>query len=318
MRPRSFAPSLAKMHGRVVCGTGEHSREWKSGIVRRSRRHAPSLHPFDPLSSHLIGPGARFTCRFVSAVKINHDPVLRGFVKQTLIEVNDLFCFVIEKVNLRTDHSKISKQFEKLFASFGSSQILAVLPKPNPDLVLSRVLNKLSHLFFGPPLPETFHNVVFKSQLACKSGKLLHTVQGALSAVKVFPHSAARPYPSGVDAQRKKILVGLRGDVVDYVAVNQRIQIWADHHHSPGSGYCPCNGSGAGQPLALFRAVPKPEGIADRLGMPQADFENTLTFRLQGHAAVIGQSAFRDRGIAGYSRELYRQRRCRPFAGLKF
>src|SRR5262249_27255377 len=179
-----------------------------------------SVNPFTIYPSRSISRLAR---RFVGAVKIDDQPALRRLTEQRLIQVNDLFRFVIEEVNLRAGHPDALAEVEELFARFRRPQVAAVLPEEQSDFLLSREINRSAHLRLAPTRPEALDDLVLKSQLPGQLRKVLHLFQCVLAAIEVFPARAPWLQPLGLDARRKEFVVGRRRNVVDDVAVDQRV-----------------------------------------------------------------------------------------------
>ena len=62
-----------------------------------------------------------------------------------------------------------------------------MFPEPEPNLLLSGIINKLAHLRFRPLLPEAFDHVVLKAERARETRELFHAVERALASVQIFP-----------------------------------------------------------------------------------------------------------------------------------
>src|SRR5687768_3293500 len=174
MGPRRLAAPLAEMHRRVVRMACEKTRERKGRVVTRALGEAPVLHPFYRFARHLIRECARFTGRLVRAVELEHDLVLGCRPEKRPVLIDDLFRFVIEEVDLRAYNADAVQTLEELRAGVIRFEIPAVLPKPDADIELFRIIGKLTHLVFGPSAPEAFHDVVFETQLTGKPGKFFH------------------------------------------------------------------------------------------------------------------------------------------------
>src|SRR5262249_40350095 len=156
---------------------------------------------------------------------------LGGFPEQCLIEVYNLFRFVIEKVYLRADNANFIEQGEKQLPRFWCSEIAAVLPEPYTNFILSGIINQFTHLVFAPFLPEAFNHVIFKSQLTCQTGEVLHLVQRILAPIEIFPNRATRFYPGCIHSLWKEIFVRRWRDIMNDVAVDQHIQVSTYHYH---------------------------------------------------------------------------------------
>src|SRR5882724_2172558 len=191
----------------------KHAREWKSGVVHRARLRVAIFQTANCFARHFIWPGARFAGGLIGAVKLEHQFVLGCFPQQRLIEIDYFFRLVIEKVDLRAYYPKVIAKLKEVAAIVGRSECAAVFPDPDAYFLLRGVVGKFPHLRFGPLLPETFHEVVFKSQLSCEPRKFFHTVKRVLAAIQVFPDSAARSDPFGVESPGKEFIVWRRRDV---------------------------------------------------------------------------------------------------------
>ena len=154
-------------------------------------------------------------------------------------------------------------------------------------------------------------------QLAREPGKLLHGVERIRSAaVQVLPDGASRPDPRRVDPLREDARIGRWGEVVHDVAVHQRVEVGADHHQAPRRGDRADNRGRLRQPGGLGVAVAQREGIARRLGVPEARLKPALPVGLERHAAVADHGGFGDRTVAGLVGEFERQGRRGPLARL--
>src|SRR5437867_2933292 len=177
------------------------------------------------------------------------------------------------------------------------------------------MFDELSHLGFSPSLPETFYDVVFKTEFASQIGKVLHLLQRVLATIQIFPYSATRPDPSSLKPLRKQRLVRRLAKARYYVAVHQAIQVWTNHHHSPWRGYCSGKYGRFCEPL-LVAGISQFERMTRRQCVTKARIKPVSTTGLQPHSAVIHQCGLGDCGIAKTARQLHRQRRRRPFAIL--
>ena len=63
--------------------------------------------------------------------------MLRRLAEQRLVEVDHLFRFVIEEVELGADHAEVAQHREELLPRLGCPQLVGVLPEPHADALLS-------------------------------------------------------------------------------------------------------------------------------------------------------------------------------------
>src|SRR5207249_8631530 len=99
--------------------------------------------------------------------------------------------FMIEEIELHTHGSDALRVREERLAGGGVVNLLAVLPQPDADVVLPRVVDQLPQLALVPLPPEPFHHVVLEPQLARESRELLHGLERILApAVQIFPDGA--------------------------------------------------------------------------------------------------------------------------------
>src|SRR5690349_11600772 len=98
---------------------------------------------------------------------------------------------MIEEVDLCADHADSTQQGKEFLALALRTKIAPVFPKPELDVLLIRIINQLAHLGFGPTLPDSFHHVVFKSQLPGKARKLSDSFERVFPAIKISPHRTA-------------------------------------------------------------------------------------------------------------------------------
>src|SRR5687768_2210691 len=128
---------------------------------------------------------------------------------------------MIEEVYFCADDTHPVTQLEELTASIRCSQVAAVFPKPNADFVLTRVVNQFAHLALGPTLPKAFDYVVFKTELARETRKLLHSVQRVLPAVEILPDRATRLDPIRLWSEREQLFVGRGRKRFDDVGIDE-------------------------------------------------------------------------------------------------
>src|SRR6266516_5419840 len=124
------------MQRRVISVPGQKTRERQGGVVHRPRLHAAVFKAANSFAGHLVRPGARFSCRLVGAVKLQNDLVLGGVLQERLIEIDYLFGFMIEEIDLRADNANVIAQGEKLSPVVRSSEGAAMFPKPYPHFLL--------------------------------------------------------------------------------------------------------------------------------------------------------------------------------------
>ena len=201
----------------------KHAREWKSGVMHRARLCVAIFQTTNCFTRHFIWPGARFARGLVGAVKLEHQFVFGCFPQQRLIEIDYFFGLVIEEIDLCAYYPKLIAKLKEVAAIVGRSECAAVLPDPDAYFLLPGVVGKFPHLRFAPLLPETFHDVVFKSQLSSEPGKFFHTVKRVLAAIQIFPDSPTWFDPFRVESRGKESIVCRRRDVADDVAVHQRV-----------------------------------------------------------------------------------------------
>jgi hypothetical protein len=84
---------------------GQKARERQGRIVDRPQARAAVFEAAHRFARQLVGPGARFARRLVGAVKLDHDSVLRRAAQQGLVQIDDLFRLVIEKIDLGAGNS---------------------------------------------------------------------------------------------------------------------------------------------------------------------------------------------------------------------
>src|SRR4029453_10495633 len=102
-------------------------------------------------------------------------------------------------------------------------EITTVLPEPDADVELTRVLDELAKLVRRPPLPEPFDQVVLEPEPAGQAREILHLLDRVLAAIEISPDGAPRLDPLRRDPLRKDSRVGRRGKIVDNVAVDNRL-----------------------------------------------------------------------------------------------
>src|SRR6185436_823176 len=136
--------------------------------------------------------------------------MLRRAAQDRLVQIHDFLRFVIEKIDLGADHSHAVEQRKEILSLLGRSKVTTVLPKPELDVLLIRVINQLTHLRFGPALPNSFDDVVLKAKLTGESRKLFNPFESIFAAIQVTPNGAARFYPGSFEALRKNCFVRRR------------------------------------------------------------------------------------------------------------
>src|SRR6266849_9425815 len=115
--------------------------------------------------------------------------------QERLIYVDDFFRFVIEEIDLRAHYTQTFKQREEFFASLRRAQAATVLPKPEFDILLVRVIDQVADLRFSPTLPDSFDHVVFKAELTGEPRTLSYSFETILAAIEITPNGASRLYP---------------------------------------------------------------------------------------------------------------------------
>src|SRR5439155_16521310 len=143
------------------------------------------LHSADPFAYQFVGPGAKLAGRFVRAMKVHHDPILGGLPEQFLVEIDDLFVFVIEKVDLGPDHSKLVELPEELFARVRGSKLSRMFPEPKSDTPLPRVVHEVLDLLVGPARPEPVNDVILEAEFTGPAAGLLHLLERVRAAVQI-------------------------------------------------------------------------------------------------------------------------------------
>ncbi len=144
--------------------------------------------------------------------------------------------------------------------------------------------------------------MIFKTQLPGPSGKLLHTFERAVSAVKVSPHRPSRLSPCRLDAVGEVLRVRWWAEIGNNGAVDQRIQVAADHHDSPGGRNCPHDRRRLAQSLGFGPPIAQLIRIIQRLAVAKPYGEAAPAVGLQGHTAVIDQVGLSYRAVAGVVR----------------
>src|SRR5204862_6451587 len=160
----------------------------------------------------------------VRAVEVDHQSVTSRTLERGPVEVHDLLGFMIEEIQLYADGPHFLHVPEERLACVRVANLLAVLPQPDPDVALPRVVDELPQPALVPLPPEALHPVVFEPQLPSEPRELLHGLERVLAAaVQVLPDGAPRPDPIGVEAFREQPRVGRRREVVYDVAVHERV-----------------------------------------------------------------------------------------------
>src|SRR4051812_22688941 len=142
MSGRGIAAPCPEDDGRVIAGPGQVSREWQGCVMTRPRADATPFEPANPFAGKLVGPGAPFSSGLVGTVEIYHEMMLGRLFHKRLVEVDDFFRFVIEKVDFDAQDPGLLTQVEEFFTSFGGMQGAAVLPKPNSDVPSARIVDQ--------------------------------------------------------------------------------------------------------------------------------------------------------------------------------
>src|SRR5262245_53412750 len=103
--PARLPAALAEDDRRVVGVPCEPPGKGKRGVEGRPGLHAPMLEAEDPFTRHLVRPGTRLPGGLVRAVEIDHQVKLGGITQDRLIEIDDLSGFMVEEIDLETDHA---------------------------------------------------------------------------------------------------------------------------------------------------------------------------------------------------------------------
>src|SRR5690348_12598634 len=114
VRGRGVAPTRAEHNRRVISRSGQVAGEWQRGVVPRARSKVAAFEAANALARELVWPRTPLTGRFVGAMKVHHQPVLRCLAHERLIEVDDLFGLMIEEVDLHADDASFLAKAEKL------------------------------------------------------------------------------------------------------------------------------------------------------------------------------------------------------------
>ena len=236
--------------------------------------------------------------------------------REILVQIDQFLVFVVEEIDLGTGDAGAAAQVEESLALLGRAQVVAVFPDDHADPAVARIIGHLLQRGLRPARPETFQQVVLEAEFPGYPGPLLHALGRVVAAIEVTPERVAGPDPFGVQPLGKELRIGRVGDVVDEVAIDQRVQVGAGHHDPPGRGNRAADGGGLFEPLHVLR-VAEPEGIAGRDGMAEAGVQGARAIGLQSHSAVVTQAALGDGGVAGALWQLVRDRRRHPFAGAR-
>src|SRR6266487_4811805 len=114
------------------------------------------------------------------------------------IQVHDFLGLVIEEVELHAHGADVLYVPEECLAGVRIPNLLAVLPQPDPDVVLPRVVDQLPQLALIPLSPEALHQVVLEPQVPGEPREFLHGLERVLApAVEVLPDRAPGPDPLG-------------------------------------------------------------------------------------------------------------------------
>ena len=213
----------------------------------RPCRGLPVLQAVHALARQLVRPGTRFASRLVRTVEVHHDVPRRRFAQNRLIPIDHLLRLVIEEVDLGADDAQRATLVEELALLADRRQRAAVLPQPDADVTLLRIVHEPAQLFVGPPLPQPFDDVVFEPQLLREPGERLDSIDGVLAAVEETPDRPTRLHPAAFALRatapkaafaptrlfRKHRGIWRRREIVDDVGIDEGVQRAADDHHTP-------------------------------------------------------------------------------------
>src|SRR3954470_19142118 len=143
--------------------------------------------------------------------------------------------FVIEEIDLRSDHAQIMQTLEESLLCFGGAKFLRVAPKPETDTLLPGIINQFFYLRIAPTRPESLNHVIFEAEFSGPAAEILHLFESVAAAIQIFPDRAARLDPGSIDALRQKFWVRWRRQIANSVRIYERVQIFADHDHAPWS-----------------------------------------------------------------------------------
>ena len=100
--------------------------------------------------------------------------------------------------------------------------------RPQPDTYMFRttVGHKIFELLIRPLPPESFEDIVFKTQLRGFIGKmLLHLRRAVAAPIEIFPHSPPRPDPGSMNTLGKKRRVRRRTEIMNNITIDQGIKM---------------------------------------------------------------------------------------------
>ena len=121
--------AIAEDDRREITGSGKVARKRQRGVVGRPTC-ARCSRPYDTLARQLVRPSAGFASWLVGAVEIAQQMELRRVVQDGLIEIDDLFRFVIEEVDLHAGDAEIVQPLkERARSNFAILNVAAVDPQ---------------------------------------------------------------------------------------------------------------------------------------------------------------------------------------------
>src|SRR5262249_20176941 len=106
MGPGGLAAALAEDHWSVIGRSCQHACERERCVMGSPGLHVPILQPPNAFAGQLMWPGASFPGWLVCTVKVQHDPVPSCFLQEGLVEVHNLFCLVVEEIDLGAGHAE--------------------------------------------------------------------------------------------------------------------------------------------------------------------------------------------------------------------
>src|SRR5262249_36855245 len=150
--------------------------------------------------------------------------IFRSFQKQRLIQIDQLLSFVIEKVDLGACDSEVVQHLEKFLAILRRAKVLAMLPEPDADALLSRIIHHFFSFLRCPLAPKSLDHVVLKSELCGHTSKLLHAGHAFRTSIQVAPHGAPRLYPRSAGSLGEELWVRRRTKVGKDAAIHKCVQ----------------------------------------------------------------------------------------------